>query len=124
MMTSIMMATLAAPLVLFNLDWINIEHQQQLTLKDAVVLEAKAGGEPITIPAGSQLRVDDVIPLDDIRVLSYQMKISPCNSAMKKQESDMTIVRELYGMKLDHQCKLGVYVEFQDLTRESLFTAD
>jgi hypothetical protein len=110
--TSLLLATLASPIT-----WDQIELNQKLVLNEPITMSEK-----ITLNQGTKLNVSDIIPLDQIRVLSYKMKISPCKAEMKTQTSDMVIIHDLYGAQLDQECVLNVFLEWIDLHQPSLFS--
>lgn len=110
--TSMILASLASPIA-----WQQIELDQKLILNEPIALSEK-----LTLNQGTKMKVSDILPLDQIRVLSFKMKITPCKAAMKSQTSDMIIVDELYGAQLDKECVLNVFLELGDLSKPSLFS--
>lgn len=110
--SSMLLASLLSPI-----SWQEIELDQKLVLNQPITLSEK-----ILLNQGTKMKVIDILPLDQIRVLSYKMKITPCKSSMKPQTSDMVIVDELYGAQLEKDCNLHVFLELQDLSKPSLFS--
>ena len=100
-----------------TISWQQIDLNQKLILNDPIQLNQK-----ITLTAGTKLVVQDIIPLDELRVLSYKMNITPCSAAIKSEVSDMVIINDLYGTQLDKDCSLNVYLELGDLSKPSLFS--
>lgn len=111
-MLPILLATLATPIT-----WQDIDFKQKLILNEPIALSEK-----LVLPAGTSTTVADILPLDDIRVLMFKMKITPCKGSLKNQTSDMIIVNELYGAKLEKNCELEIFSEFTDLSKPSLFS--
>lgn len=112
MITPIVLAALSSPIT-----WQEIDFNQKLLLNNALSLSEK-----VELKAGTQMKVADILPLDEIRVVAYKMKITPCKAFMKKETSDMIIVDDLYGAQLEKDCTLNVFSELSDLSKPSLFS--
>lgn len=111
MTTPILLSALAG-----LIPWQSIELNQKLMLDVPIQLS-----EQLTLKQNAKLIVTDLMPLDQINVMSFKMKITPCSSTLKTQTSDMVIVKDLYGFQLEKECELNVFLEFRDLQNPSLF---
>jgi len=100
------------------LTWQQIETKQNLVLNETIKLS-----ETLTLPLGTKATVYDILILDDINVIDYQMNITPCTPELKNEISDMILVNDIYGTKLEKDCKLGVFLEAGDYSKESFFSA-
>ena len=114
MVTSLLLAALS----LSPVTWQQIEIDQKLAFNTPIVLS-----DQIKLPAGTNVKVTDFIPLDEIRVIEIKMNITPCKPSMKNVVSDMVIINELYGVQLEKDCHLEVYLELADLNQPSLFSS-
>ena len=100
-----------------SVPWQNIEVKQKLFLTRDVKLS-----DQVLFKKGSRFVVTEVTSLDMINVELYELSMDPCNNGMKQKSVEMKMVDELYGVTLEPQCKVGVYVELVDFSRPSLFT--
>jgi hypothetical protein len=114
MITSLILASLASS----PLTWQQIEIKQDLILNAPITLSKR-----LTLPVGTKTSVTDLLPLGEINVILMKMDLSPCETTIKNEESDLVIVNELYGVKLEKDCKFEVYLESADLSKPSLFGA-
>jgi|GEM_PF-3344942 len=109
------------------LPWSALHPSQTLTLQQDWALETvqTAPGQNtsfIAVPKNSQLTVDDFMPLDEIQVEYYEMSWKDCPDVLRNRTSEITIVKDVYGVELLPGCRLGVYVEYKDIESESPFT--
>ena len=104
-------------LILALLTWQQIELKQNLVLNEPIKLS-----QTITLAPGTKTTVTEIQPLDEINVIDIQMEITPCTAQLKNEISDMVIVKDLYGTKLEKDCKLGIFLEMGDFSKASLFS--
>ena len=112
MITSFILAALTSPI-----SWQQIELNQNLLSNEPITLNQK-----VTLPTHSQLKVVELVSLDEIQVLSYKLKMIPCDSTLKNETSEMIILNNDYGFQLEQGCNLNVFVEIKDLSKPSLFS--
>ena len=105
-------------LILASLTWQQIEMNQNLVLNHPIALSEK-----ISLSAGTKTKITDLIPLDEINAVLLKMDITPCDTSIKNEVSEMIIVDDLYGAQLGKNCKLEIYLELGDLNKLSFFSS-
>jgi len=115
-MTSSILAT-ALLSVLQPVSWQEIELNQKLVLNTPITLTEK-----LTLASGTNVKVTDILPLDQINVLAITVNLTPCKASMKNETSDMVLVQEIYGAKLEKSCKLNLFLELSDLHQPSVLS--
>ena len=104
------------------LQWGAIDFNQSVVLQQNLSLEALPGQRAVVLKKGTRLTVKDIVPLDQIRVLSHVLEVTPCPSELKNAKSDMTIINGVYGVELAAGCRVSTFVELQDLNTNSPFS--
>jgi hypothetical protein len=98
------------------LKWMDIEPATILKLKGDLKIN-----ETLTLAKGSTLAVNEVSPLDSIRVQQINLVLFPCRAPLDETRVEMTILDDTYGFEMQKSCKVSLYLEFKDFNRDSYF---
>jgi hypothetical protein len=98
--------------------WANFETGNDLLLKSDLVVN-----ESLTIKAGTEFFIDEASTLDPVPVMTFSGHFVPCAADIDVGTIEMTMIdHNNYGIEYAQSCKATLYVEFRDLSKESLFT--
>lgn len=107
---------LALSALVQTLSWQQIDLKQYLNFDRDVVIN-----RCVTLKKGSHVQVDNIMSLDPIAVTIYQMSFLSCTDDLKTLETDIEIIDETYGIKLNTGCQIEIFVENKDLEKPSWF---
>lgn len=96
--------------------WATLERADQLVLKKPMKL-----AHNLTIKAGTTFTIQELTPLHEIQVESFDVTFAPCSPLMDQREAPMVILDGKFGAELNAHCTMTFYVEFKDLYQESFF---
>ena len=98
------------------IQWSDLGIDKEYQLNQKIKLNPK-----IRLNLGTKLKLQNIMPLEMINVVSFEVRVLGCSSRQKELTTEMILVNELYGVQLEKNCSLHFYVESKDLYRDSLF---
>ena len=121
---------IALMLVSFNLfatvDWYDLELDQNLKITQSFSLKQKiAAGSMVDIVKGQKFVIKDIIGLDMINVVLYQLEYKNCPGPQMKTGMEIIPVNNTspvveIGAQLE-KCTLEIFIETKDLMTPSFF---
>lgn len=121
---------IALMLVSFNLfatvEWNDIERQQDIKLTQSFQLKQKFGSQSlIDIKKGSEFFVKDIIGLEMVNVVLFQLEYKKCPGPDMATEMEIIPVNNTspvveIGAQLEN-CTLEIFIESRDLMSPSFF---
>lgn len=99
-----------------SVKWMDIEVSNILKLKTDLKIN-----DAFTLKQGSTFAVNDINPIEEIRVEQINLVLFPCSSPLDETKVDMTILNDTYGFEMAKSCRISLYLEYKDFNRDSWF---
>jgi hypothetical protein len=98
--------------------WSDLEPGTVLRLRDSLQLE-----EGYRFKKGGTFALHRIDFLDSIQVEMLSLRLFPCPRSFADKKAELQIINEKYGLEMDLQCEITLFVEMKDYYSESLFEA-
>ncbi|MBU6153525.1 MAG: hypothetical protein KGP28_04410 [Bdellovibrionales bacterium] len=75
----------------------------------------------LVLPKGAHVAVNSIDFFGPPYLASYGLKLFPCPESIAERRIDMVILDNAYGIELDWNCRISLFLEVRDFYRESYF---
>jgi hypothetical protein len=100
----------------FATPWSELEAGTIVKLKQPLRLE-----EGYLLKKGGTLALNQIRFLDPIQVEALSMRYFPCPRSFSDKKAALQILNEKYGLEMDLNCEITLFVELKDFYSDSLF---